>query len=139
MNGIPSRVPVCTFMCLRVELAEHGFRFCTESLEAKLKKQKETPAEEQAGETRWTRTRGSDCQIGLWLVVMVVVFRGAGNPQKGNPPPPGSLFGLASSVPSFNSAPEAGPTGLPERPQHLPAGAGRHPPTGRHPGRTVRR
>ncbi|XP_076600461.1 tetratricopeptide repeat protein 19, mitochondrial isoform X5 [Chaetodon auriga] len=34
----------------RAELAEHGFRFCTESLEAKLHKE-EVPAEEQTGET----------------------------------------------------------------------------------------
>ncbi|XP_068196430.1 tetratricopeptide repeat protein 19, mitochondrial [Antennarius striatus] len=33
----------------KVELAEHGFRFCTESLEAKL--EKELPAEEQTEET----------------------------------------------------------------------------------------
>lgn len=36
---------------LRAELAEHGFRFCMESLEAKLEKQKEIPAEEQTGAT----------------------------------------------------------------------------------------
>lgn len=34
----------------KAELAEHGFRFCTESLEAKLEKQKEVPAEEQSEE-----------------------------------------------------------------------------------------
>ncbi|XP_070775090.1 tetratricopeptide repeat protein 19, mitochondrial isoform X2 [Enoplosus armatus] len=34
----------------KAELAEHGFRFCTESLEAKLEKQKEVPAEEQKEE-----------------------------------------------------------------------------------------
>ncbi|XP_044075565.1 tetratricopeptide repeat protein 19, mitochondrial [Siniperca chuatsi] len=34
----------------KAELAEHGFRFCTESLEAKLEKQKEVPAEEQTEE-----------------------------------------------------------------------------------------
>uniref|UniRef100_A0A671Z519 Tetratricopeptide repeat domain 19 n=1 Tax=Sparus aurata TaxID=8175 RepID=A0A671Z519_SPAAU len=32
----------------KAELAEHGFRFCMESLEAKLEKQKEIPAEEEA-------------------------------------------------------------------------------------------
>lgn len=37
---------------MRAELAEHGFRFCTQSLEAKLKKQEETPVEEQTGEPR---------------------------------------------------------------------------------------
>ncbi|KAM4604901.1 tetratricopeptide repeat protein 19, mitochondrial isoform 2-T2 [Polymixia lowei] len=36
----------------KVELAEHGYRFCTESLEAKLEKQKELPAEEQSEELR---------------------------------------------------------------------------------------
>lgn len=34
----------------KAELAEHGFRFCTESLEAKLQKQKETPEEETTEE-----------------------------------------------------------------------------------------
>lgn len=34
----------------KAELAEHGFRFCTESLEAKLEKQKEVPAEERTEE-----------------------------------------------------------------------------------------
>ncbi|XP_033505454.1 tetratricopeptide repeat protein 19, mitochondrial isoform X2 [Epinephelus lanceolatus] len=34
----------------KVELVEHGFRFCTESLEAKLQKQEETPAEERTEE-----------------------------------------------------------------------------------------
>ncbi|XP_026169550.1 tetratricopeptide repeat protein 19, mitochondrial isoform X2 [Mastacembelus armatus] len=34
----------------KAELAEHGFRFCTESLEAKLQKQKELPADEQTEE-----------------------------------------------------------------------------------------
>ncbi|XP_040911740.1 tetratricopeptide repeat protein 19, mitochondrial isoform X2 [Toxotes jaculatrix] len=34
----------------KVELAEHGFRFCTESLEAKLEKQKDLPAQEQTEE-----------------------------------------------------------------------------------------
>lgn len=34
----------------KAELAEHGFRFCLESLEAKLEKQKEIPAEEQTEE-----------------------------------------------------------------------------------------
>ncbi|XP_071348711.1 tetratricopeptide repeat protein 19, mitochondrial isoform X4 [Trachinotus anak] len=34
----------------KAELAEHGFRFCTESLEAKLEKQKDVPAEEQTEE-----------------------------------------------------------------------------------------
>lgn len=38
-------------VCVRAELAEHGFRFCTESLEAKLEKQKSIPAEEQTGES----------------------------------------------------------------------------------------
>ena len=43
---------MCVCVCvLRPELAEHGFRFCMESLEAKLEKQKEIPAEEQTGET----------------------------------------------------------------------------------------
>lgn len=58
-------------VCLRAELAEHGFRFCTESLEAKLKKQKETPPEEQTGESRGhahiqIRTTGWCCLFG-WL------------------------------------------------------------------------
>ncbi|XP_023267804.1 tetratricopeptide repeat protein 19, mitochondrial isoform X2 [Seriola lalandi dorsalis] len=35
----------------KAELAEHGFRFCTESLEAKLEKQKDESAEQQTGET----------------------------------------------------------------------------------------
>ncbi|CAK6981776.1 tetratricopeptide repeat protein 19%2C mitochondrial [Scomber scombrus] len=39
----------------KVELAEHGFRFCTESLEAKLEKQKEIPAEEQTEEQETLR------------------------------------------------------------------------------------
>lgn len=65
------------------------------------------------------------------MFLWVLVFRGAGSPQKGNPPPPGSLSGLTSSVPSFNSATEPGPAGLPGGPEHLPAGAGRRPPTGR--------
>ncbi|XP_028987283.1 tetratricopeptide repeat protein 19, mitochondrial isoform X2 [Betta splendens] len=34
----------------KVELAEHGFRFCTESLEAKLEKQNALPAEEKPDE-----------------------------------------------------------------------------------------
>ncbi|XP_031694538.1 tetratricopeptide repeat protein 19, mitochondrial-like isoform X1 [Anarrhichthys ocellatus] len=34
----------------KAELAEHGFRFCTESLEAKLQKHKETPAEDRTEE-----------------------------------------------------------------------------------------
>lgn len=34
----------------KVELAEHGFRFCMESLEAKLESQKEVPAEQQSEE-----------------------------------------------------------------------------------------
>lgn len=38
-------------VCLRAELAEHGFRFCVESLENKLEEQKQIPAEEQTGET----------------------------------------------------------------------------------------
>ncbi|MEQ2205143.1 hypothetical protein XENOCAPTIV_026593, partial [Xenoophorus captivus] len=32
------------------ELAEHGFRFCMESLEAKLEKHKELPEDEKTGE-----------------------------------------------------------------------------------------
>lgn len=36
---------------MRAELAEHGFRFCTESLEAKLEKQKLIPADEHTGES----------------------------------------------------------------------------------------
>ncbi|XP_075933622.1 tetratricopeptide repeat protein 19, mitochondrial isoform X2 [Anarhichas minor] len=34
----------------KAQLAEHGFRFCTESLEAKLQKHKETPAEDRTEE-----------------------------------------------------------------------------------------
>ncbi|XP_040003226.1 tetratricopeptide repeat protein 19, mitochondrial [Xiphias gladius] len=37
------------------DLAEHGFRFCTESLEAKLEKQKDLPAEEQTEEQQALR------------------------------------------------------------------------------------
>ena len=36
---------------MRVELAEHGFRFCTESLEAKLEKYQELQEDEKTGET----------------------------------------------------------------------------------------
>uniref|UniRef100_A0A3P9L9Z1 Tetratricopeptide repeat domain 19 n=1 Tax=Oryzias latipes TaxID=8090 RepID=A0A3P9L9Z1_ORYLA len=39
----------------KAELAEHGFKFCTESLEAKLEKQKELPAEEQTEEAEALR------------------------------------------------------------------------------------
>ncbi|XP_078143919.1 tetratricopeptide repeat protein 19, mitochondrial isoform X2 [Centroberyx gerrardi] len=39
----------------KTELAEHGYRFCTESLEAKLEKQKEIPAEEQTEEQQQQR------------------------------------------------------------------------------------
>lgn len=39
----------------KAELAEHGFRFCTDSLEAKLEKQKSIPAEEQTEEEELLR------------------------------------------------------------------------------------
>ncbi|KAM9349693.1 tetratricopeptide repeat protein 19, mitochondrial [Symphorus nematophorus] len=39
----------------KVELAEHGFRFCTESLEDKLQKQKELPEEERTEEQETLR------------------------------------------------------------------------------------
>ncbi|XP_029930009.1 tetratricopeptide repeat protein 19, mitochondrial isoform X2 [Myripristis murdjan] len=39
----------------RTELAEHGYRFCTESLEAKLEKQKELPAEQLTEEQQELR------------------------------------------------------------------------------------
>lgn len=38
---------------MRAELAEHGFRFCMESLEVKLEKHKELLGEEPTGE--WHR------------------------------------------------------------------------------------
>lgn len=50
----------------KVELAEHGFRFCTESLEAKLEKQKLTPAEEQTEEDELLRKETS-LLLGLCL------------------------------------------------------------------------
>ncbi|XP_022073004.1 tetratricopeptide repeat protein 19, mitochondrial isoform X1 [Acanthochromis polyacanthus] len=48
----------------RAELAEHGFRFCTESLEAKLEKHKELQEDEQTGENRCDTLRraGSSSQ-----------------------------------------------------------------------------
>ncbi|KAI3374817.1 hypothetical protein L3Q82_021044 [Scortum barcoo] len=39
----------------KAELAEHGFRFCMESLEAKLQKQQEIPAEQQTEEQETLR------------------------------------------------------------------------------------
>ncbi|XP_029686787.1 tetratricopeptide repeat protein 19, mitochondrial isoform X2 [Takifugu rubripes] len=50
----------------RAELAEHGFRFCTESLEAKLKQQKEEPAEEQTEELEALR-KETHLLLGLCL------------------------------------------------------------------------
>ncbi|XP_054882247.1 tetratricopeptide repeat protein 19, mitochondrial-like isoform X2 [Poeciliopsis prolifica] len=38
----------------KAELAEHGFRFCVESLEAKLEKHKKQPEDEKTGETEET-------------------------------------------------------------------------------------
>ncbi|KAM8727353.1 tetratricopeptide repeat protein 19, mitochondrial [Acanthopagrus schlegelii] len=48
------------------ELAEHGFRFCMESLEAKLEKQKEIPAEEQT-EDREALRKDTRLLLGLCL------------------------------------------------------------------------
>lgn len=45
-------------VCLRAELAEIGFAFCTESLEAKLQKHKETAVEDLTGETPATQQTG---------------------------------------------------------------------------------
>ncbi|TNM97647.1 hypothetical protein fugu_013893 [Takifugu bimaculatus] len=50
----------------RAELAEHGFRFCTESLEAKLKQQKEEPAEERTEELEALR-KETHLLLGLCL------------------------------------------------------------------------
>jgi len=35
----------------RTELAEHGYRFCTESLEAKLQQHQDSPPDHQSGES----------------------------------------------------------------------------------------
>lgn len=40
----------CSFVLLRAELAEHGFRFCMESLEAKLQKEAALKEEERTGQ-----------------------------------------------------------------------------------------
>lgn len=69
------------------------------------------------------------------VVVVVVVVRGPGGSQEGDPPPAWSVFGLTGSIQGLRAAPEPGRTGLPEGPEHLPAGAGRHTPTGRTAGR----
>lgn len=66
---------------------------------------------------------------------VVVVFRGGGGFEEGDPPAAWSVFGLAGSIPSVNAAPEPGSTRLRECPEHLPPGAGRHTPTGRMTGR----
>lgn len=58
------------------------------------------------------------------------VFRRAGGSEEGHPPPARSLFGLTSPIPSLKSAPEPGCRRLPERTEHLPAGAGRDTPSG---------
>ncbi|XP_056913288.1 tetratricopeptide repeat protein 19, mitochondrial isoform X3 [Takifugu flavidus] len=50
----------------RAELAEHGFRFCTESLEAKLKQQKEELAEERTEELEALR-KETHLLLGLCL------------------------------------------------------------------------
>ncbi|XP_042338526.1 tetratricopeptide repeat protein 19, mitochondrial-like, partial [Plectropomus leopardus] len=50
----------------KAELAEHGFRFCTESLEAKLQKQKETPADESTEEDEVLR-KDTRLLLGLCL------------------------------------------------------------------------
>ncbi|XP_067330187.1 tetratricopeptide repeat protein 19, mitochondrial isoform X3 [Channa argus] len=48
------------------ELAEHGFRFCTESLEAKLEKQEQLPSEEQTEEQEVLR-KDTRLLLGLCL------------------------------------------------------------------------
>lgn len=50
----------------KVELAEHGFRFCMESLEAKLEKQKDIPAEERTEEQEDLR-KNTRLLLGLCL------------------------------------------------------------------------
>ncbi|XP_042284340.1 tetratricopeptide repeat protein 19, mitochondrial [Thunnus maccoyii] len=50
----------------KVELAEHGFKFCMESLEAKLEKQKDIPAEEQTEEQEDLR-KNTRLLLGLCL------------------------------------------------------------------------
>ncbi|CAJ1073188.1 tetratricopeptide repeat protein 19%2C mitochondrial isoform X1 [Xyrichtys novacula] len=50
----------------KAELAEHGFRFCTESLEAKLEKQKEIPEEQQTEEQEALR-KDTRLLLGLCL------------------------------------------------------------------------
>lgn len=62
---------------------------------------------------------------------MVTVSRGAGSSEEGHASPPGPVPGLTGSLPSLEAAPDAGPAGLPERPGHLPPGAGPRPPAGR--------
>lgn len=64
-------------------------------------------------------------------VSVVVVVRRQGSSEEGHPPPAWSMFGLTGSIPSVNTAPEAGRARLSERPEHLPPGAGKHTPTGR--------
>ncbi|KAM3604674.1 uncharacterized protein V6R79_014639 [Siganus canaliculatus] len=50
----------------KTELAEHGFRFCTESLEAKLEKQKEAPADQLTEELEVLR-KDTRLLLGLCL------------------------------------------------------------------------
>lgn len=51
-----SKVTNFSALLFRAELAEHGFRFCVESLEAKLVKHKTLPEDMKTGKTgeRWT-------------------------------------------------------------------------------------
>ena len=72
MLKLPVRDLTVRVCCLRLDLAEHGFRFCTESLEAKLEKQKDLAAEQQTGET--LRLNDPDQQRHGQLVEMLCLY-----------------------------------------------------------------
>lgn len=49
-DQITRGLTACVLVCVRAELAEHGFRFCLETLEGKVQKLEETPADQLTGE-----------------------------------------------------------------------------------------
>ncbi|XP_069047212.1 tetratricopeptide repeat protein 19, mitochondrial isoform X3 [Lepisosteus oculatus] len=79
------------------ELAEHGFEFCAESLEAKIEKQKDLP------EGTLPAHRGGEEQ---------------------HTPSLGPVSGLIRTLPHYKAPAGSGPPEVPSRPADLPRGAG---------------
>ncbi|XP_077471795.1 tetratricopeptide repeat protein 19, mitochondrial isoform X1 [Stigmatopora argus] len=107
------------------ELAEHGFRFCLEMLEAKVQKLQETPVHQRTGG-----------QPGLCSLVfprsfgpsIFWILRGGRAFEEGHSSSARLVSGLARSLPGVHAATESGRRRLPQSFGHQRARAGPAPP-----------